>query len=233
MTPIRSNPHPDRPAALFRALAMFLASALIFSLTINFTACMTTPDSEMPPDIKPGGGSDTETLRGTVRDGLAAPAARIALKLIPEDYDPRRPDTLSIRRAISDDTGGFAFANVDTTRTYNLIAGDAPARKWAIASGIRPDGKPQALSLSLAKVFLFSMHSGSYARADSGIAFFPGTDILAHCDGVTASKVDSVPAGALRFIVESRAGWQHDTTLAAAADTTKVSAGASKLILIP
>ncbi|MEO6095673.1 MAG: hypothetical protein ABIW76_08325, partial [Fibrobacteria bacterium] len=142
-------------------------------------------------------------------------------------------DTASIRRAITDDTGGFVFRKVDTTRTYNLIAGDAPSKKWALASGIRPDGKPRILSLSLAKVFLFSMHAETYTLADSGIAFFPGTDILTHCNGAIASKVDSVPAGALRFIVESRAGWQHDTTLAAAADTTKVSAGKSRLILVP
>jgi hypothetical protein len=212
--------------------------ALVLALTLVCNGCMPTPEADTPPAVKPGGASDTETLTaetlsGSVRDGSAAPAAHVALKLIPEDYDPRHPDTASIRRTISDDTGGFAFTKVDTTRTYNLIAGDAPAKKWALASGIRPDGTPRALSLSLAKVFLFSMHSETYSRADSGIAFFPGTDILAHCDGAKASKVDSVPAEALRFIVESRAGWQHDTTLAAAADTTRVSAGKSRLILIP
>ena len=74
---------------------------------------------------------------------------------------------------------------------------------------------------------------GSDSETLTGIAFFPGTDILAHCDAIKAATVDSVPLGLLRFVVQSRAGWQHDTTLSAARDTTKVSASKNTLILLP
>ena len=215
------NPLRFAPGRTLLALA-----ALVF-----FLACLPTPDESLPPPLQ-GGGSDTETLKGWVRDGANAPAAHVRLKLIPSDYDPSHPDSNLIRRTLSDDTGHFEFKGLDSSRSYNLIAGDPDHRAWALAAGLRA-GASRAISLSLAKVFLFSLHGDGYTLADSGIAYFPGTDILAHCGGLSPARVDSVPAGVLRFIVASRAGWQHDTTLAAAADTTKIAASRARVTLLP
>jgi hypothetical protein len=89
------------------------------------------------------------------------------------------------------------------------------------------------LVLSAPKVFLVSLHSAAYAAKDSGIAYFPGTDILAHCDAVSVARLDSVPAGAFRIVIESRAGWKHDTTLASVADTARVVADSAGIQVSP
>jgi hypothetical protein len=180
-----------------------------------------------------GGGSDTESLTGIVSTPDGFPAVAALVKLIPAAYDPSDPDPALIRRTVTDDSGRFRFEELDSTARYNLIAGKAGDKSWAFAGALKPGPGSRPLALGPAKVFLFSMHAEGYQTRDSGVAYFPGTDILAHCDGVTAAPVDSVPLGALRFVVASRAGWRQDTTLAAAADTTKVRASKSGLMLFP
>jgi hypothetical protein len=193
----------------------------ILGLSLQAAACLSSPE---PGKTVQGGGSDTETLTGLVLSPDATPAAHALVKLLPADYDPSHPDTARIRRAITDDSGHFRFEKLDSGQSYNLIAGKAVEKSWALAAGLKAGKDTTRLSLALAKVFLFSLHAGGYQKADSGIAYFPGTDILARCDGVHASQVDSVPMGALRFVVESRAGWAHDTTLISIGDTAKVDA---------
>jgi hypothetical protein len=195
---------------------------------LALAACLFSPERTAK-----GGGSDTETLTGIVSGADGTPAARVRVKLIPADYDPGKPDTSLIRHAVTDSSGAFRFERVDTGTAWNLIAGDASRKAWALARGVRPGPGSRPMKLALAKVFLFSLHSPTYNYQDSGIAWFPGTDILAHCNGITETEVDSVPAGALRFIVESRAGWKHDTTLAQVADTAKVQAGKDGIIYTP
>jgi hypothetical protein len=180
-----------------------------------------------------GGGSDSETLTGLVSSPDGFPAVAALVKLIPATYDPSNPDPALIRRTVTDDSGAFRFEKLDSTATYNLIAGKAGDKSWAFAGAQKPGPGRRPLALSRAKVFLFSMHAEDYQTRDSGVAYFPGTDILTRCDGVSSSKVDSVPLGALRFVVASRAGWVRDTTLAAAADTTRVSASKNRLTLFP
>jgi hypothetical protein len=157
------------------------------------------------------------------------------VKLIPADYDPSHPQDSRIRRVLTDDAGRFRFEKLEKGKAYNVIAGNTVGNAWAYASGVLPGGEPNPLTLAQAKVFLFDLHTEDYMQADSGIAYFPGTDILTRCDGVSFSKVDSVPTGALRFVVESRAGWAHDTTLASASviDTAKVIATRNGVILYP
>jgi hypothetical protein len=185
------------------------------------------------PTPQEGGGSDTETLTGFVTGADGSPLPGVPVKLLPADYDPSHPDPDRIRRALTDAAGKFSFGKVDTARLWNVIAGDPARQAWALAQGLRPGPAAAPLALSLGKVFLFSMHSTQYGAKDSGIAYFPGTDILAHCDGVTPSLVDSVPEGASRFVIESRAGWKHDTTLAAAGDTTRISADRNRILILP
>jgi hypothetical protein len=202
-----------------------LAAVLIPGLSVLLAACM----------LQEGGGSDTETLTGSVSDPAGAPAARTLVKLIPADYNPSDPQDARILRALTDDAGRFRFGKLEKGGTYNIIAGNTLGNTWAYADGVLPGGKPNALILSRAKVFLFDLHTEDYQRADSGIAYFPGTDILTKCDGISFSKVDSVPDGALRFVVKSNAGWAHDTTLASASvnDTAKVLATQYGVILYP
>lgn len=200
-------------------------ACLIFSACLFLSACI----------FHEGGGSDTETLTGTVSLPAGAPAARTMVKLIPIDYDPSQPDDSRIRRTLTDDAGRFNFGKLEKGGTYNVIAGNTLEKTWALAKGVLPGTKNKALVLAQAKVFLFDLHAENYQRADSGVAYFPGTDILTRCDGLRASRVDSVPAGALRFVVESRLGWAHDTTLASASviDTAKVLATKNGVVLNP
>lgn len=202
-----------------------LAAALVPGLSMLLAACL----------LQEGGGSDTETLTGSVSLPAGAPAAGTMVKLIPNDYDPSHPQDSRILRSLTDADGRFRFEKLEKGKVYNVIAGNTAGHAWAYAAGALPGGEPNALTLSQAKVFLFDLHAENYQRADSGIAYFPGTDILTRCDGVSFSKVDSVPHGALRFVVESRAGWAHDTTLASASiiDTAKIFATRNGVVLNP
>lgn len=193
------------------------------------SACLSTPDAP----TRQGGGSDTETLSGMVADGAGSPAAGVPVKLLPAAYDPSHPDSALIRRTRTDSAGRFRFEKVDTTRSWNVIAGDSERKAWVLAQGLRPGPAAVPLKLSLGKVFLISLHSPEYGAKDSGLAYFPGTDILARCNSTTASTVDSVPAEAVRFVIESRAGWKYDTTLVVPGDTAKVRADRSQFILLP
>ncbi|MDB5049418.1 MAG: hypothetical protein JWO30_2489 [Fibrobacteres bacterium] len=204
--------------------------ALILGLPLLAAACVFFTQDDKTAK---GGGSDTETLTGLVSSPSGRPAVGASVKLIPADYDPSHPDTSLIRYELTDDSGRFRFEKIDTGRAYNVIAGEAAEKSWAFAAGLRAGPGTDSLTLALAKVFLFSLHAENYQIADSGIAYFPGTDILTRCGGLKPSTVDSVPAGAMRFVVESRAGWAHDTTLASVADTAKVAATKSGVTVTP
>ncbi len=188
-----------------------------------------------------GGGSDSETITGLVTLPNGKVAALSEVKLIPSDYDPSHPDEKLITKVISDSMGKFTFNTIDKNKDYNIIVKKLNSENksqylWGLEMKVKGSlngNKAIALQLSNSKVFLFSMHSDVYARADSGIAYFPGTDILTRCDGIVESPIDSVPSGALRFKVISRAGWQYDTTLTSALDTTKVLASRNELKLLP
>ncbi|MDB5107042.1 MAG: hypothetical protein JWP91_4731 [Fibrobacteres bacterium] len=202
---------------------------LALGLPLLTAACLFFPEEETAQ----GGGSDTETLTGLVSSPSGLPAAGASVKLIPADYDPSHPDPARIRRAVTDPSGHFRIDKLEKGKAYNVIAGSAAQKAWAIAAGLQPGTDRKDLSLSTAKVFLFSLHSEDYMKSDSGIAYFPGTDILTRCDGLFPSEIDSVPMGALRFVVESRAGWVHDTTLVSVSDTAKVIATRSTMFLYP
>jgi hypothetical protein len=194
--------------------------AFAFLAALALAACLAAND---------GGGSDTEALTGIVTDDMGMAAAGARVKLLPSDYDPSQPAAGAIRTVVTDAEGRFRFEAVDTGRTWNVIAGGGASggssrSSWAFARGLKPGGAARPLALSLAKVFRFKLHSADYSDTDSGIAYFPGTDILARCEGATATIVDSVPPGALRFVVESRAGWKHDTTLTSVSDSVAVLA---------
>jgi hypothetical protein len=122
---------------------------------------------------------------------------------------------------------------VDTAVSWNLIAGESGLKAWAFAGEVRSGDPPGTLILSAPKVFLVSLHTSDYAATDSGVAYFPGTDIFTHCDAISVSRLDSVPAGATRIVVESRAGWKHDTTLVSVTDTAKVVADSAGIRIAP
>lgn len=208
-----------------------MARALVPLAALCLAACLAS-DPQRGSNPEEGGGSDTETLTGFVSgtDGSAKPG--VAVKLLPSSYDPSHPDPTLIRRALTDSSGKFSFAKVDTTLSWNVIAGDSAGKSWALAQGLRPGPAAAPLTLSLGKVFLISLHAPSYETLDSGIAYFPGTDILTHCNGTAVSRVDSVPAGASRFVIESRAGWKYDTTVVAA-DTARIEADKDRILILP
>lgn len=154
------------------------------------------------------------------------------VKLLPAAYDPSHPDTFDIRRGVTDANGQYRFDSVDAHRLWNVIAGDKHRNAWALARDRQP-GASVPLTLKTAKVFLVTLHAANYASSDSGVAFFPGTDILTRCQSGSVSLVDSVPAEALRFVVERRAGWRHDITLTAVHDTARVQADQTQILVTP
>jgi len=220
------------PKLLTHRTAMLLVKTL---MALCLSACLSTNNDELP--VAHGGGSDSETLTGMVYTSEGKPSARILVKLIPADYDPSQPNVNTIRLSTTNDSGQFKFEKVDSLKVYNIIAGNSIDKKWAISKDatLKKVIAAQGLKITLAdaKVFLFSLHTSIYETKDSGIAYFPGTDILAHCDGINASTVDSVPTGALRFVVQSRAGWKHDTTLVTTRDTVSIIAEATGINVTP
>lgn len=200
-------------------------------LALVFISCLS--EGEQPPKhIPDGGGSDTETLTGFVTSGDGLAAIGVPVKLLPSSFDPSLADTATLRRTLTDSLGRFRFVGVDSTQGWNLIAGDPMRKTWSFATEKRA-GDSVALTLSPAKVMLVTLHSSTYSASDSGIAFFPGTDILTRCDGRTASRIDSIPAGASRLVLISRAGWRHDTTLVNLGDTTRVRADRDRVLITP
>lgn len=212
---------------------LVLVSALLASC-VSTSEPVIDPTDKPPTDkpVKDGGGSDTETLTGKVahRDGL--PAAGIPVKLLPANYDPSQPDLSMIRNSMTDSNGVYRFDSVDSLRQWNIIAGDRPRQAWAMARNLRV-GNQAPMVLNPGKVFLVSLHASTYAATDSGIAYFPGTDILTRCDVRSVSAIDSVPSEALRFVVESRAGWKHDTTLTVILDTARIRADRNRITITP
>ncbi len=192
-------------------------------------------------NFQDGGGSDAETITGIVTLPSGKAAALTEVKLIPSDYDPSQPGINLITKTISDSNGNFSFKAFDKNKEYNIIVkklnldggGHYLSAQQMKIKGSNNGKTLFKIQLATSKVFLFSMHGDVYAPADSGIAYFPGTDILTHCNGIDESPIDSVPAGALRFKIVSRAGWQYDTTLTSVFDTTRVSASKSSIKLLP
>jgi hypothetical protein len=182
------------------------------------------------------GGSDTETftLGGRVTQG-GLPRAQGLVKLIPSDYNPSLPSPGLIRTMRTDSSGRFRFGKLDKRIAYNLIAeGGAGERRFAFAESLQTDRVDETLVLEPARVYQISLHrDSSYRTLDSGVAYFPGTDILARCNGVTPSVMDSIPAGLRRLVVQSRAGWKHAGIVALAADTVRVEADSTGMRFLP
>jgi hypothetical protein len=171
-----------------------------------------------------GGGSDTETLTGLVSLETGAPAARVGVKLVSPGYDPSRPDPDSLRFTLTDDSGAFKFTGLDSARRYNIIAGIGSQRAWAYSMTQRTGKDRKLLSLSRGIIFMVSLEYPSYSKKDSGIAYFPGTDILIRCNGVSPTKVDSIPEGVNHVVIASKAGWSHDSTFVIYQDSVDLKA---------
>lgn len=173
--------------------------------------------------VPEGGGSDTTTLSGTVQavDGSPAPGAR--LKLFPAGYSPADPGAEPPLRAESDGSGRFAFRGLETGRRYTLLSSGGDGT-WAFADSLSAGEQAGAFRLAPARVFYVSVYDSAFETRDSGIAYFPGTDILARCGAGGDVEIDSIPAGLRRVVVEGPDGWKHDSVLAEAQDTLYVKA---------
>jgi hypothetical protein len=210
-----------------------LQLVFLWLLALSICACVLFPDDAPKDPPKHNGGSDTETLTGAISTSAGTPAARILVKLLPANYNPSLPDTALIRKTYTDDRGHFKFEKLDSNAYFNVIAGVPTDHFWAYAESLRVSSQKHALALSLAKVVLVSLEYSGYQTRDSGVAYFPGTDILTRCNGFTASRVDSVPTGVRHIVVSSRAGWTHDTTLVSLLDTTKIKADFKGITVLP
>lgn len=183
--------------------------------------------------VADGGGSDTETISGLVILKSGMVASNAVVKLIPKDYNPSHFEPSVIRKTITDSLGRFQFNQLKTTDSFNLIATVPNQNHWAFEANQVAGVHGLNLSLKIPAVFLISLEYPTYARKDSGLAYFPGTDILTRCNGVSPSNIDSIPIGLNHIVVESRAGWRHDTTLMYAQDTLRLRADSNGLYWNP
>lgn len=168
------------------------------------------------------GGSDTETLLPVLLTADGRPAAGVQVKLVPEDYDPSRPTPSAIRSALTDAKGRYAFP-AGIAGAYNLLAAGAGDQALFLA-GVAADSLPDTLSLDRARVLFVSLHGDGYTRADSGKAWFPGSDLFVRCDGDTATKLEKVPRGLDGMVIESRAGWRHEYEITNPGDSLVIKA---------
>ena len=185
-----------------------------------------------------GGGSDTETLTGRILAPDGRPAAGVEVTLLPSAYDPSRPEPSQVRIATTDAQGGYAFPRA-AAGTYNLLVREPPGAfgfaggAGVFAEGLPADSLPATLTLAKARIFYISLHDDAYSPADSGTAWFPGTDILARCEGVTATRVESLPAGLDDLVLRSRAGWRHDVRVTQPGDSLDISANPQGVAIRP
>lgn len=184
------------------------------------------------------GGSDTETLTGHILAPDGRPAAGVEVTLLPAAYDPSRPEPAKVRTATTDAEGRYSVPKA-SSGTYNLVVREASgaygydAGAGIFAGGLPADSLPDALTLSRARVFYISLHDDAYTPADSGTAWFPGTDILVRCEGATATRVASLPAGLENLVLQSRAGWRHDYRVTQPGDSLDISANPQGVTVSP
>ena len=174
--------------------------------------------------VADGGGSDTETLTGLLLTAEGKPAVNAQVKLIPATYDPSKPQPGLVRSVRTDAKGAYRFPKAPAAGTFNLLAVGATPDAAVFEQGLAADSVPDTLSLAKARVFYISLHGDTYAEADSGKAWFPGTDVFIRCEGVAPTKVESVARGMDEMILESRAGWRHDYEVTNPADTLAIRA---------
>lgn len=169
-----------------------------------------------------GGGSDTETLTGVLLSPDGRPAANARLRLVPATYDPSRPAPGLIREAETDAEGRYAFPKAPFAGAFNLLA--AAGEHALYRGGLAADSVPDTASLSPARVLFISLHGEIYQTADSGQAWFPGTDVIVECEGIAATRLPSVPRGMNAMVIESRAGWRHEYTITLPDDSLSIRA---------
>lgn len=185
-----------------------------------------------------GGGSDTETLTGRILDPGGQPAAGVEVTLVPAAYDPSRPEPNRLRIAVTDAQGRYQLPKA-AGGTYNLLVREASGAygyaggAGVFAAGLPADSLPASLTLAKARIFYISLHDDAYTAADSGTAWFPGTDILVRCDGTTATKVESLPAGLDSLVLRSLAGWRHDIRVSRSGDSLDIYATRQSVTVTP
>jgi hypothetical protein len=204
----------------------------ITAVAVFLTACFSGgTDSET---FHGGGGTDTETLTGFVVDTRGQPLPHARIKIFSSDYDPAgNKDSNAFTTLRADSNGGFTIAKSTPKGDYRLIVVDSNRNLWGTldftwSADTTTYLKVQALP---PRLYRFALESSVYLKSDSGIAYFPGTDILAHCRSGSIERVDSVPAALNRLVVRSRAGWEHDSVLVNLPDSVTVHANVKTLII--
>jgi hypothetical protein len=162
----------------------------------------------------------------------------VKVKLVPAAYDPSLPAPAQVRVATTDAEGRYAFPKA-SGGVYNLLARGAAGAygesggTGVYVRGLAADSLPAILSLAKARVFFISLHDDAYTQADSGRAWFPGTDLLVRCEGITATKVESLPAGLDSLVLQSRAGWRHDYRVTVPGDSLSIMANRQGVTAMP
>src|SRR4051812_42897538 len=100
---------------------------IVLCLALLAWSCVNSPSDP----VAKGGGSDTETLTGILSTSTGVAAARTLVKIMPSNYDPRHPDSTLMRKVMTDDSGKFTVAKLDSNLYYNVIAGKASEHAWA------------------------------------------------------------------------------------------------------
>jgi hypothetical protein len=173
--------------------------------------------------VSDGGGSDTETFAPLVLRADGSPAADAEVKLVPADYNPSDSAPERILTVRTDVQGRFRIPE-PPAGNYNLLATAAAGAHGSsdeagFAQGVAAGDLPDTLRLARARVLFISVHGDTYAAADSGKAWFPGTDLFVRCDGTGVSVLEGVPRTLGSMVIESRAGWRHEFELTTPGDS--------------
>ena len=148
-----------------------------------------------------GGSSDhgNANVIGTVYDTLGVGVAGVSLRLLPEDYNPTKPDnSLDSLIAITDSTGIFELYNVPSG-TYCLIGEDSSSqlrlfeKQFVVDSGII--NSIDAVLYKPGQIIL-PVNYTIIPVNKRVIVYLPGTDIFKEFQSnIQTIYIDSVPKG--------------------------------------
>jgi|GEM_PF-2792719 len=152
-----------------------------------------------------GGSSAPQGVRLQIRLPSGQPAGGTGVKLFASKLDPSVSDS-GILISESDTQGRTSFPGLKSAY-YNAIARDTSRGLWAFAESLQVSEKVISLTLSVPLQVEFHLLTAA-SRPDSGILFFPGTDILIHCKTESPCFSGDIPRGIRKAIARAASGWQ-------------------------
>lgn len=160
-------------------------------------------------NMNEGGSSVSPEIPVRVHFASGLPASEAEVRRVTSNFDPSVSGSgILIRKT---DTLGQAFLPGKRSVYYNLIAHDSLTGQWAFAESLRVSEKYDTLTLTdplRVEIHLLTASS----QPDSGLVFFPGTDILIRCRAESPCRSGDVPRGLRKVVARAFSGWQQTLT---------------------